>query len=858
MQENLAHEDCARPARRPVPWGAIVLGLASACAAGDPPIAAVSQGGRALVSSAPADYDATTATASVPTSSDPRTWIATLTNPSACPAAGGSAPPKSFVLIGAGANGSDLFGTYEKGPGSTVQLSVKVETEVSGAVFHCGTDASAVLATELAETEGREGAPEVLALLPKKKYMLATAGFSLRPRRHTHVNLNGSTIFAPNWAGTRNAIFAVEDVKDVQIYGGTLLGTRSLVGPHARYQESVGVRIASATNVELRDLVTTEFWWDGVIVMGASEDVRLLRVTSHHNRRSNLSLIGGAAITITDCVFAHPGPKKTFTVDPASDTFHSPSHGLLNGQRYALTGDALPTFGPMLEDGLSTTLEEYPPENELTVENQDDPTAKVDNDPGFFVMNATKDKFQLKRTAGSLTAIDVTGEGSGVQRLGGQNPRANVNIETSVYKMVPGRAETILIERSTIIGGDKGIVVHQGGRKNEPKSRGLRPAGVKIIGNEVLCTEQIGILVRESDRVVIERNKADRTRSADIRKKPLACGELDRRVVRGSNATAITADESTNVQIVDNESRGWARGIYATSSLDPLEIRDNKIFGTYPATSFFLENERRKIMALTTDPGDVMAYLSGEDSDGISVAQKPVLHDAKARIVRNQVQDFRGDGIVLSSTEGFRVRENTVRNNGWNGISVRQGRWGEVTMDNVVTGNGREQPGRYDDRQLAWQNLIGHADDLGPVSSPWKYTGLLVGGEHPTKDTITETGEASAHKIEQNLAWLGPGRTTVITGRVKADNRFVYLTTDSAHVVVFDPRTRVVGERRNGDVVLTPEAKGWMHFRATFPAVSANNFAVYMLRRNDSSEPGYVGTPGETMQLKDLFASQPL
>lgn len=159
--------------------------------------------------------------------------------------------------------------------------------------------------------------------IPDGTYMIdATTG--LRPRSNQTIRLSENAVLKviPN-SSVYYHVFDIEDVSNVTIAGGTLVGDRyAHNGTEGEW--GFGVLISSNTrNIVVRDMVARDFWGDGYYIGGNTSslptDILLENVTSDNNRRQGLSITQARNVIVRDSVFKNTNgtaPEAGIDIEP--------------------------------------------------------------------------------------------------------------------------------------------------------------------------------------------------------------------------------------------------------------------------------------------------------------------------------------------------------------------------------------------------------------------------------------------------------------------------------------------------------------------------------------------------------------
>lgn len=562
-----------------------------------------------------------------------------------------------------------------------------------------GTDDSAAIAAAILVGAGGE-----IKLEANKSYRKANSLGWTFPA-NTTFDLNGSIISSPTNANVNNGIFDIGNVSGCTIKNGFLRGSKDLVGTYTSFTEGYAIK-CRGQNVRLQDLDIANCWWDGILLYGTADNVVGERINSHNHKRNCLSITAGTNWTFRKCNFSFAGEKRTVTVDSTTDTFTSTAHAFVNDQQVYLTnvGGDLPTFVESAH-GVTTTLASVP----------------------TFIKNATANTFQLSATQGGAV-IDITGNGTGTHYLGGQDPRAGVDVETENS----GGSDTVdggTFEDCQFSNCAQGLIV-------QPGSASTRPANISIRRCRFFDCDLTGMNVTSSDGVFVD----DFTASG-----------INGYIIQGGDKYGGAITNSTNVVVdgvkVDDCSRGFYLGWITSLAVGKIVVKgrfdamralkqtatrsSNTIIATdhgykhgmgllYTATSpiggltvntvYYVLYIDKNTFSLSTVPKDWstrvtltsagsgnVVYPSGTDSDGVTFAHATAQASYFPKGSEIDVDGSAGIGILVSISSEAQLLNCNARNCGQSGVKVVGG-FG-VELHGRDSGNSRElsgvNPGLY-------------------------------------------------------------------------------------------------------------------------------------------------------------------
>jgi len=168
-----------------------------------------------------------------------------------------------------------------------------------------------------------------IVTVPAGRYLLdPLRSVQLRSGVSLQMDAAATLLAQPN-AADRSVLLLVQDVSDVTITGGRLLGERDRhLGTTGEWGH--GIQLRGAQRVTLRDIHVSNFWGDGLSVAAInptrsnpdtepSTDVLLERIVSIGNRRQGLTIGRSSRVRVVDCEFAGTGgtaPEAGIDIEP--------------------------------------------------------------------------------------------------------------------------------------------------------------------------------------------------------------------------------------------------------------------------------------------------------------------------------------------------------------------------------------------------------------------------------------------------------------------------------------------------------------------------------------------------------------
>ena len=165
-------------------------------------------------------------------------------------------------------------------------------------------------------------------LVPPGRYLLdAVRGVRLRSRMHLRMDPDAVLVTIPN-AAERSVLLVLEDISDVEVSGGRIVGDRDRhLGTAGEWGH--GLQTRGAQRVVVRDLHVSDCWGDGLSVAGLkaargrprerSADVLLERVVATGNRRQGLTIGGATRVQVRDSEFSDTrgtAPEAGIDIEP--------------------------------------------------------------------------------------------------------------------------------------------------------------------------------------------------------------------------------------------------------------------------------------------------------------------------------------------------------------------------------------------------------------------------------------------------------------------------------------------------------------------------------------------------------------
>jgi polygalacturonase len=205
-------------------------------------------------------------------------------------------------------------------PAPTSSLVVSVKD--TGATGNGSTDDTAAIQAAINQVGGTGGT----VFVPAGTYLVSISNAWPYPALALKSNMtfkmaSGATIkLAPNASGNYAVLF-INNVSNVNVIGGTLLGDRhqhltpgddalTAVGDGCPNdpcygQWGYGIGIISGTSIFIQGVTSNQMWGDGFDADYASNNVAFCGVVADDDRRQGISITGGNNILVSDSVFSN-------------------------------------------------------------------------------------------------------------------------------------------------------------------------------------------------------------------------------------------------------------------------------------------------------------------------------------------------------------------------------------------------------------------------------------------------------------------------------------------------------------------------------------------------------------------------
>jgi len=159
--------------------------------------------------------------------------------------------------------------------------------------------------------------------IPAGTYLI-NALESVRPLSHMRVYLAPNAVLQAIPNGSENyAVIRMENLADVEIRGGTIIGERE-AHTGTTGQWGMGIDMEGCSGITVSDISIANCWGDGIYIGSTNaqnycEDILIERFDLDNNRRQGISLISGRNVTIRDGIIAntqgHP-PQAGIDLEP--------------------------------------------------------------------------------------------------------------------------------------------------------------------------------------------------------------------------------------------------------------------------------------------------------------------------------------------------------------------------------------------------------------------------------------------------------------------------------------------------------------------------------------------------------------
>ncbi|RID99987.1 right-handed parallel beta-helix repeat-containing protein [Simplicispira hankyongi] len=198
----------------------------------------------------------------------------------------------------------------------TVKMAAKpmIDARAQGAAGDGITDDTKALQGAIDQASVAGG----VVVVPDGVYLVdAVKGVRLKSDVVLKLSENAVIKAAPN-GSTNYSILRIENASNVAIIGGVLLGER-YQHQGTKGEWGMGVSLAAATNIIIKNVVSKDNWGDGFYIGGNSKDVSFCSVVADGNRRQGMSIISGENILVTGSSFINTkgtAPQAGIDIEP--------------------------------------------------------------------------------------------------------------------------------------------------------------------------------------------------------------------------------------------------------------------------------------------------------------------------------------------------------------------------------------------------------------------------------------------------------------------------------------------------------------------------------------------------------------
>ena len=198
----------------------------------------------------------------------------------------------------------------------TVKMAAKpmIDARAQGAAGDGLTDDTKALQRAIDQASATGG----VVVVPDGVYLVdAVKGVRLKSGVVLKLSENAVIKAAPN--GSANySILRIENASNVAVIGGVLLGER-YQHQGASGEWGMGISLAAATNIIIKNVVSKDNWGDGFYIGGNSKNVQFCSVVADGNRRQGMSIISGENILVTGSSFMNTkgtAPQAGIDIEP--------------------------------------------------------------------------------------------------------------------------------------------------------------------------------------------------------------------------------------------------------------------------------------------------------------------------------------------------------------------------------------------------------------------------------------------------------------------------------------------------------------------------------------------------------------
>lgn len=166
-------------------------------------------------------------------------------------------------------------------------------------------------------------------VIPEGVYLIdateqnGTRGIVMKDSIHLSLDDNATIKAIPNNA-ERYYIISIDDVSNVSVTGGTILGERNEhTGTTGEW--GMGIYIKSGIDVLIKNVNIKDCWGDGILVGGYSQRVEIDKVLSYNNRRQGMSIVRVDGLIVKNSEFSNTNgtaPEAGIDLEPDLNNQH--------------------------------------------------------------------------------------------------------------------------------------------------------------------------------------------------------------------------------------------------------------------------------------------------------------------------------------------------------------------------------------------------------------------------------------------------------------------------------------------------------------------------------------------------------
>jgi parallel beta-helix repeat protein len=354
----------------------------------------------------------------------------------------------------------------------------------------------------------------VLRFPPGTYRIEADKGIALKD--DMRLELGQAVIVGANVDGARCRLIEIEDLRNVVISGGTLVGSRG-----GSPEWGVGVFASDATDLVIENMTLRDFYFDAILLTGnrGCQRVVVRGVVASNNRRTGLAVPSAADVSVEDSSF-----RGTRGQSPEAGANFEPNPGgavsTVRVRRCTFSGNA--GVGLYVHRGRGEAVTEASVEDSVV----------EDNGHGIVMVGVENISIANNRVSGH--GREAT---SGIAL--GDTSRASVTgnrLDGNFRGILSSRAAGVMIQGNTVVGTGPDRTAGASGDASGIVCLGPSPteqAACSVVGNTVRRSAGSGIVAQLASRVRLQDNTVEESGQRGVLLRAASFGE-----VKGNSVTA--------------------------------------------------------------------------------------------------------------------------------------------------------------------------------------------------------------------------------------------------------------------------------------------------------------------------------